>query len=86
MAGFSRKDAFPVTNQQYQIENARSISEWIGLVQYCKLIEDRQSSTDPVLTSHRPSTDIALLAARMYEVGSGVSPKVVSVHCLLCIQ
>ena len=32
------------------LENARSSSEWIGPVQYCKLIEDRRSSTDPVLT------------------------------------
>jgi len=33
-----------------QLENARSSGEWIRLVQYCTLIEDRRSSTDPVLT------------------------------------
>jgi len=33
-----------------QLENARSSGEWIGPVQYCKLIEDRQSSADTVLT------------------------------------
>jgi len=34
----------------WSLENARSSGEWIGPVQYCKLIEDRRSSTDPVLT------------------------------------
>jgi len=37
-------------SKQIWLENARSSGEWIGPVQYCKLIEDRRSSTDPVLT------------------------------------